>query len=554
MTMASESNVPITSWSNDHGSIASKYRFLFNLNSESRILLLGEHSEELHQDFVEVFDHVYLMAGRFPQEEIAQGAPYDLIFVSSFSAATLTWFTLNVSQICRFARPDAVLLVAVPRRMGIQNITRWRINYELIRSSRSVRAYRKLIKDAGFKEIRENLMVPDHNNPDDFIDANVGTIELRSNINPIIALAVTTGIYRYLHRDIMFIAYRDMDNAFSLFLGQLHKELEKIGVYCKALTIDRFCLRTRGSIIVFVTELNSSSGFVVRISPCDAVDRVTRMNCQWLNRIHQNDKFSQVDQCLVPQNLAAFRYRDCMVYVETRSAGVIAWKYEMRPRVEGRLFECACRFLYSFNCAFKEKLHADRRVFDEIIGHDLRKVEQQLLSSQLNRSIVSDIRGALESLLMRRDMQLVVGHGDFGYGNILYNVRDGKISGVIDWDTAISRELPTVDLINLIILRVRRDLRCDTAVAIDQLFENPELRLKLSWDRNFYDEREFGLRRHDFAVSLCVAGIRTVTRSLNFPDEFHDRIATGNNTLRSINRILQQLVTSDMALAKADAT
>ena len=56
---------------------------------------------------------------------------------------------------------------------------------------------------------------------------------------------------------------------------------------------------------------------------------------------------------------------------------------------------------------------------------------------------------------------VVFSHGDFGYGNILYDSRTASLSGVIDWDTSRDVELPGVDFINLLIQKFRAKSRMD---------------------------------------------------------------------------------------------
>jgi hypothetical protein len=61
-------------------------------------------------------------------------------------------------------------------------------------------------------------------------------------------------------------------------------------------------------------------------------------------------------------------------------------------------------------------------------------------------TVLRDLAGRLEADL--RGLPRGLAHGDFFPGNIL--VRGGRLSGVVDWDTAGARRLPLVDLLHLI--------------------------------------------------------------------------------------------------------
>ncbi|MGB6483325.1 MAG: methyltransferase domain-containing protein [Candidatus Acidiferrales bacterium] len=63
----------------------------------------------------------------------------------------------------------------------------------------------------------------------------------------------------------------------------------------------------------------------------------------------------------------------------------------------------------------------------------------------------SEIRQRVDEILSQRKWPVVIGHGDFWPGNLLLSKDGQNILGVIDWDRAIPRSLPLLDLIHFLI-------------------------------------------------------------------------------------------------------
>jgi len=117
-----------------------------------------------------------------------------------------------------------------------------------------------------------------------------------------------------------------------------------------------------------------------------------------------------------------------------------------------------------------------------------------------------------------QDMWLAASHGDYGYGNILVDPRDGRLLGVIDWDTGRKKELAGVDIMNLLIQKTRTERNAGFFQAVEYLSRRPCFGLpshvldcmKTNFDT---DSLKAGLL---FSIAI----IRYISRSAQYPTIF----------------------------------
>ena len=129
-------------------------------------------------------------------------------------------------------------------------------------------------------------------------------------------------------------------------------------------------------------------------------------------------------------------------------------------------------------------------------------------------------------------MWLSASHGDYGYGNIITDPRNGRLNGVIDWDTGRKREFVGVDIINLMIQKHRVRQGEDFYQLIKKLdlqFCN-ELSSNMS---DFMDQ--FNLDCHRLRLLLSVAIIRYISRSAQFTAFFESEKNAYSKILELIN-------------------
>ena len=171
-------------------------------------------------------------------------------------------------------------------------------------------------------------------------------------------------------------------------------------------------------------------------------------------------------------------------------AGIQPWFVESaldgRPREDAvaapRWEPQALRFITELHAATAERALLSDAWFEREIEEPLRAIEA-VAGSGAGAS--SDwLRRTLRSQLVGREMPLVRSHGDFTGSNCLYD-RDGRLSGVVDWELSREDALPLLDLLQSIDLPaehasdgrwLRSELILDAAAGRGPLDDAAEIR------------------------------------------------------------------------------
>lgn len=216
-----------------------------------------------------------------------------------------------------------------------------------------------------------------------------------------------------------------------------------------AFEIRRLQLRERGAAIV----MGAAEGqeYVLRIVAPGQLQTIVRRNAELLARLRGLLSSRSDLLALLPEPVFSETVDGIAVLAETCLPGRLAWMVADGSDASA-IYREAIRFL--------ENLRGATLVDAEVDASRLMEPDFQHLRDAAAVSTVWSQR--LEETLLRasRDLSDVrfspsASHGDFGYGNIIVDVK-GSVTGVIDWDTARLVDFPGIDRVNLEIQLARR--------------------------------------------------------------------------------------------------
>ncbi len=526
-----------------HANVALKYRFLFDLEEDARILLVGVHSRSDLSDFQRIFDRVRATENYHDLRKLQLSAKYDFILAGYDRNGEAIEFEEQIPEIAGWLKPTGTLLLAVPNRSSIQIAAAALRRRKLhMPAGLSPWGYKKLLARCAFKNVSEFLIMPDYQEPEDFIHTKYGNVELRSDARIIYKGLCKLGLYRFFHSHYLYIATRKEPTRIESLLSHLREYMVTNGIECGPLVVEQFSLRTRGALILLISDEIQRLSFVVRVATYATVDATIAKHVAWTDRIHSHGTLDQAVKAAVPRSVGTFLYRGCNVYVETRIPGVLAWKAAKNHRAESRLRADSCRSIYSFNLATRKKRVVDDELFQNVVGSGLDEVKRLFSGSSNCVDAIENITSLLRESFEDKTVFIVWGHGDFGYGNILCDPKTSQINGVIDWDTGVSHELPAVDLFNLLLQSESQGLGGDVAKALGKIYQDLLKSEPVFGDASSYDTEEFNLTQADLIVHLCIATLRFVMRSASYPKEFDEKKRLNSEILATVGEILGRTV------------
>jgi hypothetical protein len=176
---------------------------------------------------------------------------------------------------------------------------------------------------------------------------------------------------------------------------------------------------------------------------------VVGRNHQWIKRLHGQGGGAAALKRFIPRPLAEFTMSGAQIFAEEALAGELAWQVVAKRGLRQAVLAEACAFL----CSLQQQTAVEYRLDDVLLGYLLPVPEQwpDRHAGELGTALTRALRQRLHG----RKRLLVWGHGDFGYGNLLVDPVNGRLKGVIDWDTGTTHELAGLDLVHLLVQRAR---------------------------------------------------------------------------------------------------
>lgn len=286
----------------------------------------------------------------------------------------------------------------------------------------------------------------------------------------------------------------------SLFEGYPWRMLRRL-LGDPAATPREIHLRARGAAVAIMDT--SRGNAVVRMVPPGALQDVVERNHVLLQDLRSRLSSDQEILSLMPEPWFCERTDGVLLLGESWVPGVLAWKVA-RDAHGAAIRRNAHLFLDALRTASTRSVRFDAVRLEELQAPDRAMwARSPFVADDIRRMLESEFESARQ-MLDGRELKLHASHGDFGFGNVLVEPSTGRITGVIDWDTARLDDFPGIDRVNLEIqiLRARRS------------FSNA---VRAAWvDRLASDALG---NSGDVARALFgMAVVRYVTRAMSYPE------------------------------------
>lgn len=328
--------------------------------------------------------------------------------------------------------------------------------------------YRKALEGAGFESTHCFLPLPGLIRPVELVLAGSKMLELPHCRHPL------------LHLEHRLMGYLALVDGFVFLCGPnslgssypLQAVNEVIARHLKIpvanCVVERLDIRLRGAFVLFLTETHTGRCFIVRLVADCNLDEIVGKNHAFLGYLRTGAALAAALMEKLPRPITRMEHDGSIVYVETMVAGMLAWKAN-RGRLRPRIYNDAVDFLRQVHHASRQHSTLSAETLDTLLSDDFARLTNGTVLAPEFRERVAALLNALRDRLIDSEMDLVVSHGDFGYGNILVDPHHGDLQGVIDWDTGRAKDFPGVDLINLLVQKERVETGCAVLPAFAAL-------------------------------------------------------------------------------------
>lgn len=315
-------------------------------------------------------------------------------------------------------------------------------------------AYKKLLRVAGFDSARIFLPISDYRlfsrvldpeSPstvsDFFIERGKSNFESLKNWAKILAAPTLVPSFFVVG------GRKATGPSFLEELGQALSDKFGSGGASGRATLVRYQV-TRGDAILLGYKLEpGGSRFIVHIPSSEAATARCHLAQKTLR--HLRESSSAVVQSLLPTPLCSEQLKGITYFVQSMLPGYPGTRFLRNGKLNDSLKAHAVSFLLELRITDAGDPASGVSNWEDLVGSDfdggLAIVERQL------GILPRDLRDRLSKQLSERKWPAVIGHGDFWLGNLLLSNDQRELLGVIDWDRAIPRSMPLVDLIHFLL-------------------------------------------------------------------------------------------------------
>jgi thiamine kinase-like enzyme len=269
-----------------------------------------------------------------------------------------------------------------------------------------------------------------------------------------------------------------------------------------------------------ITEKNKNRVFVVRCSTETHTANILKRNYEFLKFLHYSNDLPYLLKQKIPNPLVEYRFNNSLnIQIETYLDGFLAWKI-IRAEIRKNTYKTALEFykqLYKFT---RKKYDLNLDILKELFDRDLQILREFKFADNPLKDTVSRSIGNILEFFKEKKGYLAVSHGDYGYGNILVDERNGSVNGVIDWDTGRKMEFPGIDLLNLEIQRHRNEYKISLVDAF-KIVSNKCISGEFKYlrkDIDIIDKDYIPEQIYWYLMNICL--IRFVIRSMQYPEIF----------------------------------
>ncbi|RMH37855.1 MAG: hypothetical protein D6690_01650 [Nitrospirae bacterium] len=170
-------------------------------------------------------------------------------------------------------------------------------------------------------------------------------------------------------------------------------------------------------------------------------------------------RLSHIMQCYADEPIGKLLPRarilpldDCQIGVESIVSGRPAFQFIWSRRTLTKIQKEACRVLADWQQRHCLVAPLDEKLFIQHIQKPLAEL-QAALHNRGKAALFDRYLRVLKSKLLNQTIPLVPVHGDFWLNNVLWDEKDDRIRGILDWDESMDQGLPLLDVFHLLYWR-----------------------------------------------------------------------------------------------------
>ena len=297
------------------------------------------------------------------------------------------------------------------------------------------------------------------------------------------------------------------------------------------LHLERVDIRDRGALVLFVKGTNTSEHFIARVVHSQEIKSIVRKNHSFLQWLHLSNNVPDALKAKIPIPLAELSFQENHVFIESLMPGILAWKANRRS-LEDRIFEDSIQFILDLIIATRRKVSFDQESLDDLFREDKYRINDSECCPDGFKKLFNEKLALIKRMAKDHDIWFSASHGDYGYGNILVDPHDGRLLGVIDWDTGRKQEFAGVDIMNLMIQKTRTEQNAGFFQAVEYFSRRPCFGLP----SHVLDcmKTNFDTESSTAGLLFSIAIIRYISRSAQYPTIF---LSEQNDYAKALNLI-----------------
>ncbi len=446
---------------------------------------------------------------------------FGLVLYHSDSATSRHRLVQDLKILKSFVRPGGTLLFFARNCYSFARLKQlkennWKSFFSQPRFSLS--GYKKVLQRSGFLGIQDYLVFPNLESLEEIVSVDSKLIEVPFNCHLLLRLARRYKFIKYIADGYIFI-----NSSNAIEETPILKEIENN--LCEAecsknprYRLERFDLRMRGAMVLFLSEQFTGNDFVVRVIRDFKTKVIVSRNEQFLQWLQSQQNLREELKHKLPCPITKFDFIGSTVFIETLMKGVLAWKVNS-PTLREVIFEESWDFIYQLQQGTRWKTKIDEKIFQELFSFVIDRLAS---CDGVNKSFFHEVIMTIENIkqyMIGQDCVLSASHGDYGYGNILVDPHSGKLTGVIDWDTGRRRDFIGLDIFNLLVQRERIEKGHDVFQAFAKIVRN--ILSNNSLDSGGKYAREFGVFGDTLKVLMYIGLLRYASRSAQYPKVYN---------------------------------
>jgi len=484
---------------------------LLGLGGNGRILLIGKHLAEWQSVFP---------GCNFAEKcsVIPNGDnTYDLILYHSCSSANWKNFQSDLEHLVSIVGLNGWILFFAENFFSPIKIKDYKHFFSRIIDRFHFRPLKmcKNIELAGLSIVKSFVGLPTFISTEEFVIPTSRFLELPLATHFLLRLARNFGRYHTVaDGQIVLTGPHKIEDC--QLLKVVEKNLNNVHATEDRYIVERLDFRYRGALILFMVQYATKKSLIYRVISDIKIQTIVKRNHFFIKYLYESLAENELIN-KIPRPVMSLNYKNVDIFVEELVSGVVAWKVN-KVSLKSYIHNGAFNFILDFNIALMEKTYFCNSIFSELFDNDISILEKSFIINKNFLQKIKSISRKIFILCKGKYLLMSASHGDYGYGNILVNPKNGQITGVIDWDRGKKLEFPGVDYINLLVQHKLSEEKCEIDSAFISVCSDIIKKNSIDADNNYF--KKFNLNNLKLHITIYVCFFRYICRSAQYIEMF----------------------------------